>query len=58
MGPMELDGEAQEQRALRSIEAIGGGADIAAEALALSNEFTDRQTRRLRAWVKRLVRRG
>lgn len=43
----------QEQRALRSIQAINAGADIGSEAFDLSNEFTDRHTDRMKAWVKR-----
>ncbi|MEW1708583.1 hypothetical protein AB0230_15240 [Microbacterium sp. NPDC089190] len=53
---MERDEESPEQRALRSIRAIDAGADIGAEALELSNAFTDRHTARIAAWVKR--RRG
>ncbi|WP_279366553.1 hypothetical protein [Microbacterium testaceum] len=43
----------QEQRALRSIEAINAGADIGDEAFRLANEFTDRHTSRFAAWLKR-----
>ncbi len=43
----------QEQRALRSIEAIDAGADIGDEAFRLANEFTDRHTSRFTAWLKR-----
>jgi hypothetical protein len=39
----------QEQRALRSIEAINAGD----EAFRLANEFTDRHTSRFTAWLKR-----
>ncbi|MCM3614791.1 hypothetical protein M3672_10130 [Microbacterium enclense] len=53
---MERDADEQERRALRSIEAINAGADVGAEALALSNEFTDRHTDRMTAWVKRRFR--
>ncbi|MEX8032777.1 hypothetical protein AB6V29_07085 [Microbacterium sp. 20-116] len=42
----------QEQRALRAIEAINAGADIGDEASRLANEFTDRHTSRLTAWLK------
>ncbi|WP_295843584.1 hypothetical protein [uncultured Microbacterium sp.] len=42
----------QEQRALRSIEAINAGADIGDEAFRLANEFTDRHTSRFTAWLK------
>jgi len=47
----------QEQRALRAIEAITAGANIGDEAFRLANEFTDRQTSRLVAWLKRHRRR-
>ncbi|MFF7682365.1 hypothetical protein ACFZA2_06325 [Microbacterium sp. NPDC007973] len=50
---MEPDAESPEERALRALRAIDGGADIGAEALALSNEFTDRHTARLSAWLRR-----
>lgn len=56
MDGMERDEESPEQRALRSIRAIDQGADIGAEALELSNAFTDRHTARIAAWLKR--RRG
>ena len=45
--------ETQEQRAMRSLQAIFGGADLTAETLQLANEFTDRQTGRLKRWVQR-----
>lgn len=50
---MERDEESPEQRALRSIRAIDQGADIGAEALELSNAFTDRHTARIAAWLRR-----
>jgi len=43
----------QEERALRAIAAIVQGGDLTAETLALSNEFTDRQTGRLRNLFRR-----
>lgn len=46
----------QEERALRAIAAIAQGGDLNAETFALSNEFTDRQTGRLRDLFRR--RRG
>jgi hypothetical protein len=49
---MAEPGETQEQRAQRAIEAIFSGADLNAEAMQLANEFTDRQTARLSAWVR------
>ena len=47
-----------EARALRAIRNTSAGADPGAEALALSNEFTDRWTERLRAVWRRLRPRG
>lgn len=46
-------GETQQQRAIRAIEAIFSGADLATETLQLSNEFTDRQVERLRRAMRR-----
>lgn len=46
-------GESQQQRAIRAIEAIFSGGDLAAETLQLSNEFTDRQVARLKNAVRR-----
>ena len=46
-------GESQQQRAIRAIESIFAGGDLAAETQQLSNEFTDRQVER----VKRALRR-
>ncbi|CAN3702496.1 MULTISPECIES: hypothetical protein [unclassified Microbacterium] len=48
----------QEQRALRSIEAINAGANIGDEAFQLANEFTDRHTGRMTAWLKRRLHRS
>ncbi len=45
--------ETQEQRAMRSLQAIFGGADLTAETLQLAKEFTDRQTGRLKRWGRR-----
>lgn len=42
----------QEQRALAALASIHAGADLGEETLALSNEFTDRQTARVRAWLR------
>jgi hypothetical protein len=47
----------QEERAIRSLEAIFSGADLTAETTQLANEFTDRQSGRLTGWLKR-KRRG
>jgi hypothetical protein len=46
-------GESQQQRAIRAIEAIFSGGDLAAETLQLSNEFTDRQVARLKKAIRR-----
>jgi hypothetical protein len=46
-------GETQEQRAQRAIEAIFSGADLTEEAMTLANEFTDRQTARIKAALRR-----
>lgn len=43
----------QEERALRAIAAIAQGGDVSAETFALANEFTDRQTGRLRNLFRR-----
>ena len=45
--------ESQQQRAIRAIEAIFSGGDLAAETLQLSNEFTDRQVERLKKAIRR-----
>ena len=45
--------ETQEERAVRSLQAIFGGADLTAETTRLANEFTDRQTGRLTGWLRR-----
>jgi hypothetical protein len=44
---------AQEQRAMDALAAIFAGGDLTAEAEALANEFTDRQTARLRNVFRR-----
>jgi hypothetical protein len=43
-------------RAIRAIEAIFSGGDLAAETLQLSNEFTDRQVARLKKAFRRAPR--
>jgi hypothetical protein len=50
-------GPAEEKSARDAIARIAAGADPGAEAFALSNAFTDRQTARLRAWLRRVFRR-
>ena len=47
----------QEERATRAIESIMRGGDLGAEAQGLSNEFTDRHTARISAWLRRVFRR-
>jgi hypothetical protein len=49
----DAGGESQQQRAIRAIEAIFAGGDLAAETLQLSNEFTDRQVARLKKAIRR-----
>ena len=49
-------GESPQQRAIRAIEAIFAGGDLAAETLQLSNEFTDRQVARLKNAIRRAPR--
>jgi len=51
--PDDPEPETQEQRAIRSLEAIFSGADLTAETTRLANEFTDRQSGRLTGWLKR-----
>jgi hypothetical protein len=45
------------KRAEEAVEAIANGADPTAEALRLSNEFTDEWTERLAARLRRIFRR-
>jgi hypothetical protein len=45
--------ESQQERAIRSLEAIFSGADLTAETTQLANDFTDRQSGRLTGWLKR-----
>lgn len=47
--------ETQEERATRALQAIWGGGDLTAEAMKLSNEYTDQHTARFTAWVRRVV---
>jgi hypothetical protein len=44
---------AQQERAIEAINAIFSGSDLTEESLRLANEFTDRQTARLSAWLRR-----
>lgn len=48
----------QEKRALEALASIHAGGDLGEETLALSNEFTDRQTARVRAWLRARFTRG
>jgi len=43
----------QEQRALKHISAIAGGANVTEQASELSNEFTDRFLARMGEWFSR-----
>jgi hypothetical protein len=45
----------QEERAVRSLQAIFGGADLTVEAMQLADEFTDKQSGRFIGWVRRLT---
>jgi hypothetical protein len=45
--------ETQEERAVRSLQAIYGGADLTAESMQLANEFTELQIGRLKIWFRR-----
>ena len=47
----------QEERALQAIRAIQNGANPTYEAYTLANEFTDGQTSRFTAWLRRVFRR-
>ena len=46
----------QQQRAEQAVAAINGGSNVTWEAYSLANEFTDAQTSRLGAWLKRVFR--
>ena len=50
--------ETQEQRAMRALLAIHGGADLTEETKKLADEFTDRHTARFSTWWRGLFRRG
>jgi hypothetical protein len=50
--------EAQEERALQALDSILHGGDLGEETLRLSNEYTDGQTARFRAWLRRLTGRS
>ena len=43
-----------EKRALEAIAAVAAGANPTREAYTLSNEFTDRQSARVAAWLRRV----
>ena len=49
-----MDGEerSQQERALDAVAAINAGADPAAEAFALANDYTDGLTARLGRWLR------
>ena len=46
----------QEERARQALANIMNGGDLGEETTRLSNEFTDAQTARLRAWLGRALR--
>jgi hypothetical protein len=50
--------ETQEDRARRALQSILSGGDLGRETADLSNEFTDRQSARVRAWFSRVFGRG
>jgi hypothetical protein len=45
------------ERAEEAVRAVANGADPTAEALRLSNEFSDEWVERFRAWLRRIFRR-
>ncbi len=49
--------EEQQQRAIAALQAVWAGGNLGEETQKLSNEFTDRQTARFAAWLRRLFRR-
>ncbi|RFA09168.1 hypothetical protein B7R54_07970 [Subtercola boreus] len=49
--------EQREARAEETLRRIFAGGDLGAEATALSNDFTDEYTGRLRAGLRRMFRR-
>jgi hypothetical protein len=51
--PDDREPETQEERAIRSLQAIFSGGDLTAETTQLANEFTDRQSGRLTGWLRR-----
>jgi hypothetical protein len=45
----------QEQSALAGLESIVNGGDLIEESMKISNRFTDDQTGRVGAWLRRLT---
>lgn len=52
------ESDRQRQRAIDAVAAVNAGANPAAEAAALANEYTDRQTARVASWLRRVLFRG
>jgi hypothetical protein len=57
MVDVEDPDETQEQRAMRALQNILNGANVTDESMKLSNEYTDRQTAKLSAWFRSIIRR-
>jgi hypothetical protein len=55
--PDDDTADARRERAEEAVRAIAAGADPGAEALRLSNEFTDEWTDRIGARLRRILRR-
>ena len=53
----EENADARQKRAEDLLKAVAGGADLGQETFKMSNEFTDEWTDRLKARVKRILRR-
>jgi hypothetical protein len=56
--PEDDAAETRRKRAEEAVRAIAEGADPGAEALRLSNEFTDEWTDRIGTRLRRIFRRG
>jgi len=53
----EENADARQKRAEDLLKAVAGGADLGQETLKMSNEFTDEWTDRVKARLKRVLRR-
>jgi hypothetical protein len=58
MATPDENADERRRRAEGAIRAIANGADPGAEALRLSNEFTDEWTDRIGARIRRILRRS